>query len=441
MFCKNCGAENKDTARFCNDCGSLILRAAPTGNALPRQQPETAREPLVTRAPQPKAVSPLAAPAPQTPARSQPKPEPTARLQPVANLQPSITHLPRRRPRVLTVSAPETASSARVATSEKMPKVEMPQAQAPKADILKAAVPPPQGGATPVKRTPRKMQIFEPSSPPPETPRARPASPERSQRLKTFSPAMGSGGDASITWPSVDTSPIRAASDQFFSGKPRKAAGRADAEKSTILIALAVVVMAVIAVSAGGYYLYTHEPAPPTPPNLQKLSEAYQREPPIQQQPAEEVNMVVPPLSLSAPATEEGEGLQAAPNDEIPDAPPAAGIVEPEIEARPADVKVTKPPARVQPVQEIPAANPVINTATAPAQAEKDTKEEPFSGYKVAFRVGFGQLAETRTYPSKQMRNRALELWTLEQKILEPDGTVNDKYVFKEDEFNPIPGH
>ena len=162
--------------------------------------------------------------------------------------------------------------------------------------------------------------------------------------------------------------------------------------------------------------------------------------------------MVIPPLALSAPATEEGDALQADPPAEIPDAPPAAGIVEPEIKAPPAADKATKPSARVQPVQTIPADDPVITTATAPVQADEnikekeeakeDTKEEePFSGYKVAFKVGFGQLAETRTYPSKQMRNRALELWTLEQKILEPDGTVNDKYVLKEAEFRPIPGH
>lgn len=253
-----------------------------------------------------------------------------------------------------------------------------------------------------------------------------------------------------------------ATGDQLFSGKPSKSGGRADAEKFTILIALAVVIIAVIAVSAGGYYLYTHDPAPPTPPNLQKLSQAYQREPPSQQQapnqqqPVEEVSMVIPPLALSAPATEEGDTLQAdsTTDIEIPEAPPAAGVEDPETKAPPAADKAKKPSARAQPVQKIPADDPVITTATAPVRADENTKEkegpkenegtkeeEPSSGYKVAFKVGFGQLAATRTYPSKQMRNRALELWTLEQKILEPDGTVNDKYVRKEAEFSPIPGH
>lgn len=512
MFCKNCGAENKDTARFCNDCGSLILRAAPSGNASPRQQPATAREPLVTRAPQARSVTaPLAAPAPQTTARPQAKPEPVtkpqpaAKPEPAASPRPSAASLPRRQPRVLTASAPETETRARTATPESMRKVEMPQAQAPKTDIPKAAaykaevskaevpkkevpkpkveapkprgempkpmaemqkaapkveasnaaVPPLQTSPTPVKRTPRKMEIFEPSSLPPEPARAKPKSPEKVQRLETFTPAMVSSGKASITWPSVDTSPIRETGAQLFSGKPGKPTGRADAEKFTILIALAVVIIAVIAVGAGGYYLYTHDPAPPTPPNLQKLSKA-QREPPSQQQKVEEVSMVIPPLALSAPAADKVDGLQADPNAEISDAPPAAGIaagiVEPKIKAPPAADKVAKPPARVQPVQEIPADAPVVITATAPVRADENTKEkevakentkeeEPFTGYKVAFKVGFGQLAETRTYPSKQMRNRALELWTLEQKILEPDGTVNDKYVLKEAEFRPIPGH
>jgi len=505
MFCKNCGAENKDTARFCNDCGGLILRAAPSVKAPPRQDPSTVREPLVTRAPQQRAAAaPLAAPALQTTARPQAKsepttwPQPTARPETVTNLQPSVTHLPRRQPRVLTASTPETAPSARVAAPEKVPKVEMSRTQAPRANIPeavpkvevpknevprpkvetprpraemprpmaempkaapkveapKAAVPPLQASSTPVKRTPRKMEIFEPSSPPPEPPRARPEPRERAQRLETFSPAMASSADASITWPSVDTSPMPATGDQLFSGKPSKPGARADAEKFTILIALAVVVIAVIAVSAGGYYLYTHDPAPPTPQNLQKLSKAYQREPPsrqqppIQQHPVEEVSMVIPPLALSAPATEEGNAVQADSNTdtEISDAPSAAGIVEPEIKVHPTTVKVTKPSPRVQPVQEIPADDPVITTATAPVRADENTKEdikeeEPFFGYKVAFKVGFGQLVETRTYPSKQMRNRALELWTLEQKILEPDGTVNDRYVLKENEFSPIPGH
>ena len=392
MFCKNCGAENKDTARFCNDCGSLILRAAPSGNPPSRPSPETSREPLVTRAPQPKSVAPLAAPAQQTPARSQPKPEPArpqpaARPEPAANRQPAVAQLPRRQPRVLTASAPETAPVASVATPEKMPKAETPQAQAakpdipkvavpkvaapkvestknevprpkvetpkpriemprpmaempkavPKAEAPKAAVPPLQASPPPVRRTPRKMEIFEPSAPPPEPPRAKPAPRERAPRLEMFAPAMTSGGDTSITWPSVDTSPIRETGDQFFPDKPRKPSSRADAEKFTILIALAVVVIAVIAVSAGGYYLYTHDPAPPAPPNLQKLSKA-QREPPNQQQPVEEVSMVIPPLALSAPATEREEDKQADFNAEISDAPPAAGIVEPEIKVRPTAV-------------------------------------------------------------------------------------------------------
>lgn len=207
MFCQNCGAENKDTARFCNDCGSLILRAAPVR---------------------------------------------------------------RRQPRVLTASAPETEPRARAAMPERMPK-----AEALKADIPKAAVPLLQASSTPVKRTPRKIQISEPSSPPPEPPRAKSVPQERAQRLETFTPALGSGGDASITWPSVDASPMQATGDQLFSGKPQKPTGRADAEKFTILIALAVVVIAIIAVGAGGYYLYTHDPAPPPAKAVGGISTAH----------------------------------------------------------------------------------------------------------------------------------------------------------------------
>ena len=60
--------------------------------------------------------------------------------------------------------------------------------------------------------------------------------------------------------------------------------------------------------------------------------------------------------------------------------------------------------------------------------------------YKAQFRQLFGMKVIERTYPSMAMKQRALKLWTREQKILEPDGTINDKYA-PQPQPSPIPGH
>lgn len=60
--------------------------------------------------------------------------------------------------------------------------------------------------------------------------------------------------------------------------------------------------------------------------------------------------------------------------------------------------------------------------------------------YKAQFSQLFGTVVIERTYPTMAMKQRALSLWTREQKILEPDGRINDKYAPKR-KPSLIPGH
>ena len=60
--------------------------------------------------------------------------------------------------------------------------------------------------------------------------------------------------------------------------------------------------------------------------------------------------------------------------------------------------------------------------------------------YVVSFKRFWGPVLEERVYPNRKMTSRARTLWDREGKILEADGTINDKYVVKPKTFSPIPG-
>jgi len=63
------------------------------------------------------------------------------------------------------------------------------------------------------------------------------------------------------------------------------------------------------------------------------------------------------------------------------------------------------------------------------------------TSYKAQFKGAFGLiLMEERHYPTAEMKQKALELWDKKQEILEPDGTINDKYVVKQPKAGGIPG-
>jgi len=81
------------------------------------------------------------------------------------------------------------------------------------------------------------------------------------------------------------------------------------------------------------------------------------------------------------------------------------------------------------------------NTATATQSGENTTTAAPAAGgaYKEKFRGAFGMIVAKRAYPTKEMANRAQELWRRERKILEPDGSIT---VMQEESKEPsvIPG-
>lgn len=88
-----------------------------------------------------------------------------------------------------------------------------------------------------------------------------------------------------------------------------------------------------------------------------------------------------------------------------------------------------------------------LPAAAAPA-APKPTVEAalpPSAGktgeiYQVKFKGAFGMTVETRTYHSAEMKQKALELWDRERKLLEPDGSINTKHV-QPQTSGVIPGH
>lgn len=60
--------------------------------------------------------------------------------------------------------------------------------------------------------------------------------------------------------------------------------------------------------------------------------------------------------------------------------------------------------------------------------------------YLAKFKGAFGKVEERRSYPTEEMRQSALDLWDKERKILEPDGSINEKHVPKKQGTCPIPG-
>lgn len=65
---------------------------------------------------------------------------------------------------------------------------------------------------------------------------------------------------------------------------------------------------------------------------------------------------------------------------------------------------------------------------------------EPEMSYQVQFKGPFGLIVGKRTYTTIEMRNKAVELWATEHKIMEPDGSVTET-VPKQEGGSPIPGH
>jgi hypothetical protein len=68
--------------------------------------------------------------------------------------------------------------------------------------------------------------------------------------------------------------------------------------------------------------------------------------------------------------------------------------------------------------------------------------EEPKHEYPAKFKGAYGKVEERRTYPTEEMKNKAVDLWDREGKILEPDGTITTPAsMVKKTDVPGIPGH
>lgn len=79
-----------------------------------------------------------------------------------------------------------------------------------------------------------------------------------------------------------------------------------------------------------------------------------------------------------------------------------------------------------------------LHSVAPPTPEDNDSPKK----YHANFKGPFGIIVEKRTYPTEEMKKKALALWGSERKILELDGSINDKYVLRQPQTSgPIPGH
>lgn len=92
--------------------------------------------------------------------------------------------------------------------------------------------------------------------------------------------------------------------------------------------------------------------------------------------------------------------------------------------------KATTPEAAPKPTP----ATPIATPQPAPAA--------PAKTYPAKFKGAFGKVVERRTYPTEEMKNRAVNMWDREGKILEPDGTITvPAHALKKEDAPGVPGH
>lgn len=130
--------------------------------------------------------------------------------------------------------------------------------------------------------------------------------------------------------------------------------------------------------------------------------------------------------------------------------------IEPKpVEAKPAEAKTEEKHSVIEPVNTKPAQatteEKVVKEAkefqapatqkTESAKIAKPEKTKASEDLTVNFRTAFGLVSvEKRTYPNTDMKNKAIKMWDNGQRLLEPDGTINEKYMVKPRDSNAIPG-
>jgi hypothetical protein len=80
-------------------------------------------------------------------------------------------------------------------------------------------------------------------------------------------------------------------------------------------------------------------------------------------------------------------------------------------------------------------------STSLPAKSRKFQSETAAPGFHAKFKGPFGIVLEERNYPSAEMRDRAEQLWQHEHKLLEPDGSINTRYITPKPKTGLIPGH
>lgn len=225
-----------------------------------------------------------------------------------------------------------------------------------------------------------------------------------------------------------------------------------DHDNATIMIVLALVFFAILAVGASGVYFNLRESRPDLLREKAERAEAARNE---YRSLHEDANFELPPQPdfQTSAITPDPPAVPPIPDSIVPQSNPS--IPEPVTIRGASETLAEAEPGPPDP-QPQPLASDDFGTSGASAQnavafsdAEVDemlknpntSAGKPVNkGYKAQFRQLFGMKVIERTYPSMAMKQRALQLWTREQKILEPDGTINDKYAPKAAP-SPIPGH
>jgi hypothetical protein len=406
MICTKCGAANRPGAKFCDECGQSLKPAvaeAPIPGPHPgmRYRRSASRESALQDVAQQAATPP-------------PRPEPAA---PPPRREPPPAAPKREAEAVRKTVSPKQETAAR----------RPPIVESPREPVREKAVPRSKPAvAAPSAPPPRKREIPVPDDEPV-------INAEALHRRIQHEP------DVEITTPEPK--------------RHKRGNSAGDHDNATIMIVLALVFFAILAVGASGVYFNLRESRPDLMREKAERAEAARnRYAPLQ----EEANFELPsqPEYKTSAITPDPPAVPPIPNDIVPQSNPA--IPEPvagsgrtrvkQAESRQIDPQ-HQPLASTQ--DEIGTSGPATQNAVAFSDAEVNemlnnpstSAGKPESkAYKAQFRQLFGMKVIERTYPSMAMKQRALKLWTREQKILEPDGSVNDKYA-PQPQASPIPGH
>lgn len=184
-----------------------------------------------------------------------------------------------------------------------------------------------------------------------------------------------------------------------------------------------MIICLLLLLAAGGiYYAKNRQPAAPGTTDPSPLA--------LENQPSEEDQKIADTPATETSTVEEPETAVAElPPTTHESAKPAAGKTS----SKPAKPrkKVTSPVATPQ--------EPTGNGNTTVVETPTPTPAAPI--YEVRFKGLLGLVDEKRSYPTAEMQQRAKALWDKERKILELDGSINDRYAQKQSAGSVIPGH